>query len=113
MRGLRKAIDVAGGYVPLAQALGVHPRTVRKWLLAGGMPPRQARRIQKLTGIRIGGNALDHGEVPELREAVEFGFTIPGLAKRLKIQKQTIANWKARKAIPDKRKKQIDRLING
>ena len=113
MRNLKKAIEVAGGYVPLAEALKVHPRTIRGWLERGGMPPRHVVRIRRLYGIEVQGNALDAGGLPLFQEAIGLGFTVEFIRKKLGVTKPTIKRWQERGRITDKVEEQIMDIVYG
>ncbi|NIM21897.1 MAG: hypothetical protein GTN64_05685 [Candidatus Latescibacteria bacterium] len=48
--GMLRAIEVAGGQVPLAAKIGRAQCTVSGWLYRGA-PPRDALRIQQVTAV--------------------------------------------------------------
>jgi predicted site-specific integrase-resolvase len=111
MRGLMQAVERAGGYVPLAQLLGVHPRTVRRWHLQGSMPAAKAARIARRLGVTIQANEADHGGLPLLQDAIAAGWTLPTLAQALGVQMQTVRRWIRKRRIPAAKEREIKKLI--
>jgi hypothetical protein len=111
MRGIKAAVAAAGGWVPLAECLGVHPRTVRGWMLEGHMPLKHAKRIKRLYGVRIGGNGYDTGGLGLLDAAVERGYDVRDLEALLGIRRATMRLWMRNGAIPEKWHGKIMRLI--
>lgn len=50
-RGIEKAVEAAGGVLPLATALGVSHQAVYKFLRQGWVPPIRAVEIELLYGV--------------------------------------------------------------
>lgn len=108
-----QAVRVAGGLVPLAARLGVHPRTVRRWHIEGALPVRTARRIERLLGVRIHGSEQDHGGIEVLRDAFRDGWTITTLSGAVGVQANTMRLWIKRRTIPARKERMIKKLIYG
>ena len=104
---------MAGGYIPLAARLGVHPRTVRRWHMEGALPVRTAKRIERLLGVRIFGSEQDHGGIDVLRDAFRDGWTLTTLAGTLGVQANTVRGWIKRRTIPARKERVIKKLIYG
>ena len=53
MKGLTKAIDIAGNASKLAQMLGIKPMSVSRWKTRynGNVPPNRVRAIYEKTGV--------------------------------------------------------------
>lgn len=49
--GMDEAVEKAGSYVKLAEALEVSHQIVHKWCKRGYAPPRRAEQISRLYGI--------------------------------------------------------------
>ena len=47
-KGLKRALDVVGGFTPLAKALGISPQAVWQW---NTVPPHHVIPIERLTGV--------------------------------------------------------------
>jgi DNA-binding transcriptional regulator YdaS (Cro superfamily) len=47
-KGLKRALDVMGGFTPLAKALGISPQAVWQW---NTVPPHHVIAIERLTGV--------------------------------------------------------------
>lgn len=111
MRGIKAAVAAAGGWVPLAEALGVHPRTVRGWMIEGHAPMRHAKRIERLYGIRLTGNGYYTGGLGLLEAARERGYDVRDLEALLGIPRYSMRNWLKLGKIPEKWHGKIMRLI--
>lgn len=48
---LDKSVQLAGGCVPLAAALGVHRQSIYNWQKQGFVPPARATQIEQLYGV--------------------------------------------------------------
>ncbi|WP_437889321.1 transcriptional regulator [Phytobacter sp. V91] len=53
MKGLNKAIEIAGNASKLAQMLGIKPMSVSRWKTRynGNVPPNRVRAIYEKTGV--------------------------------------------------------------
>lgn len=112
MKGLEGAIKRAGGLMKLAAVLKVHPRTVRKWRMAGAMPVVQARRIERLYGLKIQNNGLDTGGVGVLELACEAGWDMNELEGVLGVTRPVVRRWIKDGYVPPKQAARILELVD-
>ena len=112
MKGLDGAMKRAGGLLKLASVLGVHPRTVRKWRMAGAMPVVQARRVERLYGVVIQNNGLETGGVGILELAREAGWDMGELETVLGVSRPAVRRWIKDGYVPPKQAERILELVD-
>lgn len=111
MRGLSKAIDIAGGWEAIGRDLKVRPSTVRRWLEEGRVPAPKIKRIKTLYGVRIRGNLLDVRDVMLLHRALKLGYPPRILARHFGIEWETVRKWVSKGEVPRKWHGPIEELI--
>lgn len=73
MDAITKAVEAAGGHVPLAKSLGIHPSLVSQWVTGRlNVAPRHCLPIESLTGGAVTRHDLRpdiFGPAPDKSEA--------------------------------------------
>lgn len=107
---LKKFIETHGGWLSVANALEVHPKTLLRWVERDGFPLKKGRMIKRKFGIEVY-NGHDAKGLDLLQDTIYLGLNLKEIARILNVAHGTLERWIDEGRIPEKKAIKLDEII--